>query len=91
MNMQIGIFYHFGPENGLKGIVEYMGRSSFNGISLEITSTVIHLEFLEFLESIVCLCMFIGIFLTGRLYNQFFYGIVLLYHRTCLLELSWGF
>ena len=56
MNMQIGIFYHFGPENGLKGIVEYMGRFSFNGISLEITSTVIHLEFLEFLESIVCLC-----------------------------------
>lgn len=54
MNMQIGIFYHFGPENGLKGIVEYMGRSSFNGISLEITSTVIHLEFLEFLEFIVC-------------------------------------
>ena len=54
MNMQIGIFYHFGPENGLKGIVEYMGRFSFNGISLEITSTVIHLEFLEFLEFIVC-------------------------------------
>ncbi len=46
INIQIGIFYHFDPEN-----------AGFNGFSLEITSTVVHLEFSEFLEFIVCLCI----------------------------------